>query len=86
MTNFFTFAANEATSGSIYYLSSIFGNVGTVLTGSGPAILSTMFTVFNTAVLAIGTLILTYTTGMSIIMKVKCLGRIFTAFGSPCVP
>lgn len=86
MTNFFTFAANEATAGSIYYLTSIFGNVGTVLTGTGPAILSTMFKVFNTAVLAVGTLIIGYTTTVSILLTAhegEMLGKKFHGLWTP---
>src|SRR5688500_18872811 len=64
MINVFTIAVNDQ---SIYYLGRIFGNVGTVLPGTGPAILSAMFKVFNTAMLAVGSLIVTYTTVVGVL-------------------
>ena len=46
---------------SIQYLSSIFGVVGDVLHGTGSQIMGVMFKVFNSAVLALGGLIVAYT-------------------------
>jgi len=86
MVDLFTFAANEATAGSIFYLGDIFGNVGTVLTGSGPALLSVMFKVFNTTVLALGSLIVTYTAVLSVILTAhegEFLGKKFGNFWIP---
>lgn len=86
MTSFFTFAPNEMTSGSIYFLGSIFGVVGPVLAGGGPAIFGVMFNVFNTAVLAIGTMIITYTSGMSIVLTAhegEMLGKKFHSLWVP---
>lgn len=62
--NVFTIATNDQ---SIYYLGRIFGQVGTVLPGTGPIILSVMFKVFNTAILGIGALVVTYTTVVGIL-------------------
>src|SRR5437870_3415012 len=62
--NVFTIATNDQ---SIYYLGRIFGNVGTVLPGTGPQILSAMFKIFNTAILGIGALVVTYTTVVGIL-------------------
>lgn len=62
--NVFTIAVNDQ---SIYYLGRIFGNVGTVLPGTGPQILSAMFKIFNTAILGIGALVVTYTTVVGIL-------------------
>lgn len=64
MINVFTVAINDQ---SLYYLGRIFGNVGDVLPGTGPAILSAMFKVFNTAMLAVGALIVTYTTVVGVL-------------------
>lgn len=84
--NFFTFAVNETTAGSLYYLSSVFGSIGTVLTGPGSAILGAMFKVFNTAVLAVGTLIISYTTAISIVLTAhegEMLGKKFHSIWVP---
>lgn len=47
---------------SIYFLGQIFGNVGVALSGTGPTLLANIFKVFNTALLVVGALIVTYTT------------------------
>lgn len=59
MLNIFQLASNDQ---SIYYLGQIFGNVGIALAGAGPAVLGNMFKAFNTALLSVGALIITYTT------------------------
>jgi conjugal transfer/type IV secretion protein DotA/TraY len=86
MVNLFTLAQNESLAGSVYYLNSIFGTVGGVLSGTGPAILGTMFKVFNTSILAVGALIVTYTTMVSIIMTAhegEALGKKFHTLWIP---
>jgi defect in organelle trafficking protein DotA len=86
VANLFNFAANEMSSGSLYYLGSIFGPVGTVLPGSGPGLLGTMFRVFNTATLALGTIIITYTTIVSVVMTAhegEMLGKKFHTLWIP---
>ncbi len=65
----FDLASNDQ---AVYYLGQIFGTVGVVLnapTGSG--ILGTMFQVFNTALLAIGALIVTYTTIVGVVLTAQ---------------
>lgn len=53
---------------SIYYLGQIFGSVGTVLTSdTGSGLLGAMFKTFNTAVLSIAALIVTYTTVVGVL-------------------
>lgn len=86
MINFFTIPSGDIATGSIYYLGSIFGSVGTVLAGAGTPLLGQMFTVFNTAVLAIGTLIITYTTGVSLVLTAhegEILGKEFHSVWVP---
>lgn len=86
MANLFNLATNEMSSGSLYYLGSIFGSVGDVLPGTGPALLGAMFRVFNTATLALGTLIITYTTIVSIVMTAhegEMLGKKFHTLWIP---
>ncbi len=86
MNNLFTLATNETTTGSVYFLNSIFGNVGNVLVGTGPALLGTMFQVFNTSVLALGSLIVTYTTVVSILATAhegEALGKRFHTLWIP---
>lgn len=86
MISLFTLAANETTSGSVYFLNNIFGTVGSVLTGAGPALLGKMFQVFNTSVLALGSLIVTYTTVVSILATAhegEALGKKFHTMWIP---
>lgn len=65
----FTIAPNDQ---SIYYLGQIFGNVGVALAGpTGSGILGAMFKVFNTALLAIGALIVTYTTIVGVVLTAQ---------------
>jgi defect-in-organelle-trafficking protein DotA len=52
---------------SVIFLSNIFGIVDGVLYGTGSQILGTMFSIFNSAILAIGGLLLTYTLAVSTI-------------------
>lgn len=59
MINIFQLADNDQ---SIYYLGEIFGNVGMALSGTGSPLLSVMFKVFNTALLALGALMVAYVT------------------------
>src|SRR5579864_2112891 len=65
LTNLFGIALNDQ---SVYYLGRVFGNVGTVLPGTGPALMGAMFKTFNTAVLSMGAILVTYTTGAGIIL------------------
>lgn len=86
MNNLFALADNETINGSVFYLNSIFGTVGNVLGGSGPQLLGTMFQVFNTSILALGSLIVTYTTVMSILMTAhegEALGKKFHTLWIP---
>jgi len=86
MNNLFTLASNEVTAGSVFYLNSIFGTVGGVLGGTGPELLGTLFKVFNTTVLALGSLIVTYTTVASILMTAhegEALGKKFHTMWIP---
>jgi len=86
MQTLFTLATNETATGSVFYLNQIFGNVGTVLTGTGPGILGAMFKVFNTTVLTLGSLIVTYTTFVSIILTAhegEALGKKFHSLWIP---
>jgi defect-in-organelle-trafficking protein DotA len=59
MANIFQLASNDQ---SVYFLGQIFGNVGVALSGTGPLVLGKMFEVLNTALLAIGALMVAYTT------------------------
>jgi len=59
MANIFEIAVNDQ---SVYYLGRLFGNMGTVLPGTGPALLGMMFRVFNTSLLALGAIVVSYTT------------------------
>ncbi len=61
MINLFQFAPNDQ---SLYYLSQIFGNVGSVLPVSGNAslLLSVMFKTFNSIILAVAVLVIVYIT------------------------
>lgn len=86
MNNLFALASNETTGGSVFFLNSIFGTVGGVLGGTGPQILGTMFQVFNTAVLAVGSLLVTYTTVVSILLTAhegEALGKKFHSLWIP---
>ncbi len=86
MNNLFALAANEATAGSVFYLNSIFGTVGGVLGGTGPELLGAMFKVFNTSVLALGSIIITYTTVASILLTAhegEALGKKFHTLWIP---
>jgi len=67
MLNVFQLSANDQ---SIFYLGQIFGNMGIALSGTGPALLASMFKILNSALLIIGTLVVAYVTVM---------GAIFTA-------
>jgi len=51
----------DPTDKSYEYLGQIFGNVGNVLTGTGGAIIGNLFQIFNIAVLALGSLVVSYT-------------------------
>lgn len=64
MLNIFQLADNDQ---SVYYLGQIFGNVSIGLAGTGPALLGNMFKVFNTTLLALGAIIITYTTVVGVI-------------------
>lgn len=86
MNNLFALASNETTAGSVYFLNSIFGTVGNVLGGTGPQLLGSMFQVFNTAVLAVGSLMVTYTTVVSILLTAhegEALGKKFHSLWIP---
>ena len=90
MSDLFALAANEGSSGSAFFLSSLFGTVGNVLPvaggTAGPAFLGTLFQVFNTAVLSLGSLIVTYTTFVSIVMTAhegEFLGKKFHSMWIP---
>ncbi len=86
MNNLFSLASNETLNGSVFFLNSIFGTVGSVLGGSGPQLLGTMFQVFNTAVLALGSVIVTYTTVVSILLTAhegEALGKKFHSMWIP---
>lgn len=65
MINIFQIADNDQ---SIFYLGQIFGNVGFALSGTGPALLSVMFKVFNTAILSLGAIMVTYVTVVGVMM------------------
>lgn len=70
MINLFSFPSNDQ---SLYYLSQIFGSMNGIIptpTGSGGSIslLGTMFQTFNTVVLAVGALVVVYTTVVGVIM------------------
>lgn len=73
MINIFTPPSSDQ---SMYYLSLIFGNVGTLFPPNKEAsmILGTMFKTFNTVVLAIGTLIIIYVTVVGV-MKTASEGE-----------
>ena len=47
---------------SVFYLGQIFGNIGIALVGTGPTLLPTMFKVFNSALLVLGTFLVAYVT------------------------
>lgn len=64
LTNIFEVAVNDQ---SLFYLGRIFGNVGDVLGGTGPALLGAVFRVFNTAVLALGAIVVVYTTVIGVL-------------------
>jgi hypothetical protein len=72
MINVFQLADNDQ---SIYYLGQIFGNVGTALSGTGPALLSQMFKVFNTIMLAIAVIIVVYVSVIGV-MKTAAEGEV----------
>lgn len=57
--------APPTTDKSIQYLGAIFGTVGTALTGTGSSIIGSLFNVFNIAVLALGSLVVSYTIVLS---------------------
>src|SRR5579862_7844562 len=86
MNSLFTLASNESTMGAVFLLNSIFGTVGNVLGGSGPQLLGSLFKVFNTTVLALGSLIVTYTTVVSILLTAhegEALGKKFHTLWLP---
>ncbi|MFN3235181.1 MAG: DotA/TraY family protein [Gammaproteobacteria bacterium] len=47
---------------SVVYLGDVFGNVGTVLSGSGSTLMGQLFSIFNSIILALGIIIAGYTT------------------------
>jgi hypothetical protein len=72
MINVFQLADNDQ---SIYYLGQIFGNVGFALSGTGPALLSELFKVFNTIMLVIAVIIVTYVSVIGV-MKTAAEGEV----------
>jgi conjugal transfer/type IV secretion protein DotA/TraY len=72
MINVFQLADNDQ---SIYYLGQIFGNVGFALSGTGPALLSQLFKVFNTIMLVVAVIIVTYVSVIGV-MKTAAEGEV----------
>lgn len=72
MLNVFQLADNDQ---SIYYLGQIFGNVGFSLSGTGPALLSQLFKVFNTIMLVVAVIIVTYVSVVGV-MKTAAEGEV----------
>jgi defect in organelle trafficking protein DotA len=64
MINVFQLADNDQ---SVYYLGQIFGNMGIALAGTGSSLLPSMFRVFNSALLVVGTLMVAYVTIMGVL-------------------
>jgi conjugal transfer/type IV secretion protein DotA/TraY len=86
MNDLFQFAVGEASHGSVFYLGSIFGTVGSVLAGTGSQLLPLMFQVFNTSILALGTIILSYSAGMGILLTAhegEILGKKYHSLWGP---
>lgn len=80
--NIFSIAVNDQ---SIYYLGRIFGNVGNVLPGTGPAIMGAMFKAFNTMMLGVGAAIVVYTTIIGV-LKTAQEGEFLGKWNSLWVP
>jgi hypothetical protein len=83
MINVFQIADNDQ---SIYYLGQIFGNVGVALSGTGPALLSQMFKVFNTIMLSIAVIVVTYASIVGVIKTAaegETLGRNWSSVWIP---
>jgi len=81
--SFFLIAPNDQ---SIFYLGQLFGNVGNVLAGTGPALLGKMFQAFNTALLILGSAIVVYTTVVSVLSTAhegEFLGKKFHGLWMP---
>lgn len=83
MINIFQIADNDQ---SIFYLGQIFGNVGIALSGTGPALLSVMFKTFNTAILVLGAIMVTYVTVVSVMSTAQegeFMGKKFNSLWMP---
>jgi conjugal transfer/type IV secretion protein DotA/TraY len=72
MINVFQLAPNDQ---SVYYLGQIFGNVGVALAGTGPALLGQLFKVFNTIMLSVAVIIITYVSIVGV-MKTAAEGEV----------
>lgn len=71
---------------SVIYLSYVFGAVNGVLHGSGSQILGRMFAQFNSAVLALGALVASYTTVMGVLQTMQDGELLGKKFSSVMVP
>lgn len=81
--NVFQVAMNDQ---SIAYLGRIFGNVGSVLAGTGPQLLGTMFKVFNTTLLSVAVLVVVYTTVVGVLytaVEGEPMGKKFSSLWVP---
>lgn len=81
--NLFQIAPNDQ---SIYYLGRIFGNVGNVLAGTGPALLGEMFRTFNSILLGFAAMIIVYSTVVGLINTAAegdFLGKKWNKFWTP---
>lgn len=71
---------------SVYYLGQIFGNMGTVLTGTANGLIGSLFYIFNIAVLSIGSIVVSYTvilTSINTAQEGEVMGRKWSSVWIP---
>lgn len=83
MINFFQLAPNDQ---SLVYLGMIFGQVGTIINGTTPSLMSTMFKTFNSMMLVVAVIIVIYTVIVGLIATAsegEFLGKKFHGIWTP---
>lgn len=83
MINFFQLAPNDQ---SLVYLGMIFGQVGTIIKGSSPSLMSTMFKTFNSMMLVVAVVVVIYTVIVGLVATAsegEFLGKKFHGIWTP---
>ena len=79
--------APPITDSSVIYLSNLFGVVDGVLSGTGSQIMGSMMSVFNSAVLALGGIVIMYTVlvgTMNTAQDGQAMGEKWSSIWTPC--